>query len=286
MIVGEWSVDPMRGQLTGNGRTVQLEPRAMRLLLCLAERPGELVSIDDLLTSVWPEVIVGPDSVYQAVASLRRRLGDDTRQPRYIATESRLGYRLVAHVNRTPAAAANSGRGKADVRGLAAAGVALAVLLVLAMAWASGGLPRGRSSPPIPTVAVLPFIDMSDSMDQEVLADDTTEGVITALAALQSVQTTGLRSTFQFKGRRISPEAAAAQLGVAFVVDGRVRKEGALVNVSTQLVSGKDGLVVWSHVFEAPLENSRGLHSEIATALANQLAPTSGQGHELAEPRK
>ncbi|HYC96864.1 winged helix-turn-helix domain-containing protein [Brevundimonas sp.] len=283
MIVGEWTVDPVRGQLTGNGRAVQLEPRAMRLLLCLAERPGELVSIDDLLTNVWPEVIVGSDSVYQAVASLRRRLGDDARQPRYIATESRLGYRLVAHVARAPAVAANSDRSKASPRGVAVASVALAVLLILATAWVSGGLPWTRSHPPIPSVAVLPFIDMTDTMDQEVLVDDTTEGVIAALAGLPGIQTTGLRSTFQFKGQRISPEAAAAQLGVDFVVDGRLRKEGARVNVFTQLVRGKDGFVVWSHVFEAPLGNAPGLHSEIAAALANQLTAEVGQGHELAE---
>ncbi len=71
----------------------------MRLLLCLAEHAGEVVSIDDLLNQVWSEVIVAPDSVYQAVASLRRLLGDDPKQPTYIATVPRLGYRMVATVS-------------------------------------------------------------------------------------------------------------------------------------------------------------------------------------------
>jgi transcriptional activator of cad operon len=70
----------------------------MRLLLCLAEHAGEVVSIDDLLNQVWPDVAVSPDSVYQAVASLRRLLGDDPKQPTYIATVPRLGYRIVATV--------------------------------------------------------------------------------------------------------------------------------------------------------------------------------------------
>jgi DNA-binding winged helix-turn-helix (wHTH) protein len=70
----------------------------MRLLLCLAERPGEVVSIDDLLDQVWSDVTVAPDSVYQAVTSLRRLLGDDPKRPTYIATAPRLGYRLVATV--------------------------------------------------------------------------------------------------------------------------------------------------------------------------------------------
>jgi transcriptional activator of cad operon len=71
----------------------------MRLLLCLAQRAGEVVSIDDLLEEAWAGVVVTPDSVYQAVASLRRLLGDDAKQPAYIATVPRLGYRLVAPVS-------------------------------------------------------------------------------------------------------------------------------------------------------------------------------------------
>jgi DNA-binding winged helix-turn-helix (wHTH) protein len=71
----------------------------MRLLLCLAEHAGEVVSIDDLLNQVWSEVVVAPDSVYQAVASLRRLLGDDPKKPIYIATVPRLGYRMVATVS-------------------------------------------------------------------------------------------------------------------------------------------------------------------------------------------
>ena len=71
----------------------------MRLLLCLAERHGEVVSIDDLLSQVWPDVTVTQDSVYQAVTSLRRLLGDDPKQPTYIATVPRLGYRMVATVS-------------------------------------------------------------------------------------------------------------------------------------------------------------------------------------------
>ena len=70
----------------------------MRLLLCLADHAGKVVSIDDLLNHVWSEVTVTPDSVYQAVASLRRVLGDDPRQPTYIATVPRLGYRMLATV--------------------------------------------------------------------------------------------------------------------------------------------------------------------------------------------
>src|SRR5215813_14062586 len=97
--IGDWRVDPSSGEISRDGETARLEARAMRLLLLLAERAGEIVSIDDLLNQVWSGVIVTPDSVYQAVASLRRLLGDDPKRPTYIETAPRLGYRMVAPVS-------------------------------------------------------------------------------------------------------------------------------------------------------------------------------------------
>src|SRR5256885_15036253 len=96
--IGDWCVNPASGQISRDGETVRVEERTMRLLLCLADHRGEVVSIDHLLSQVWSDVAVSPDSVYQSVASLRRVLGDDPKQPVYIATVPRLGYRMVAPV--------------------------------------------------------------------------------------------------------------------------------------------------------------------------------------------
>src|SRR5258705_3541518 len=100
--IGEWCVNPTSGQIPRDGRTGRLEARTMRLLICLAEHAGEVVSIDDLLNEAWSGVAVSQDSVYQAVASLRRLLGDNPRQPAYIETVPRLGYRMVATVTPWP----------------------------------------------------------------------------------------------------------------------------------------------------------------------------------------
>jgi transcriptional activator of cad operon len=97
--IGDWRVNPSSGELSRNGETARLEARTMRLLVCLAERPGEVVSIEELLDKAWSGVTVSSDSVYQAVASLRRLLGDDPKQPTYIATVPRLGYRMLAPVS-------------------------------------------------------------------------------------------------------------------------------------------------------------------------------------------
>jgi transcriptional activator of cad operon len=96
--IGAWRVDTKSSQISRDGETARLELRTMRLLLCLAEHVGEVVNIDYLLDHVWNGVSVTSDSVYQAVTSLRRILGDDPKLPTYIATVPRHGYRMVATV--------------------------------------------------------------------------------------------------------------------------------------------------------------------------------------------
>jgi TolB-like protein/DNA-binding winged helix-turn-helix (wHTH) protein/Tfp pilus assembly protein PilF len=108
--IGALRVDPALDEICTNGTTIKLEPRTMRLLVCLAEHAGQVVSVEQLLDQVWKDVVVSPDSVYQAIAALRRILGDDPKEPTYIATVMRRGYRLVAPVapwvdTRTTAAA-------------------------------------------------------------------------------------------------------------------------------------------------------------------------------------
>ena len=97
-IVGDWHIDTSSGEMSANGNVVQLEARTMRLLAYLISRTGEIVSMDDMLLHVWPGLVVTPDSVYQAITALRRALGDDSKQPSYIATIPKFGYRLVAKV--------------------------------------------------------------------------------------------------------------------------------------------------------------------------------------------
>src|SRR5215470_1004595 len=94
--IGQWRVDPALDEISRDGETVKLEPRTMQVLVCLAQRPGAVVSVNQLLDAVWKDLVVTPDSVYQAVAAVRRALGDDPKDPTYIANVPRRGYRLVA----------------------------------------------------------------------------------------------------------------------------------------------------------------------------------------------
>src|SRR4051794_20896604 len=96
--IGEWLADPRDDSLTRDAEKVKIEPRTMRLLMCLARTPGEVVSQDQLLESVWTGVVVGTASIYQSMSQLRKVLGDNEDPPRYIETVARKGYRLVATV--------------------------------------------------------------------------------------------------------------------------------------------------------------------------------------------
>ena len=97
--IGDLRVDPALDEIRKDGRTIKLEPKAMQLLTCLAEHAGEVVSVGELLDRVWKDVVVSQDSVYAAVAALRRTLGDDPKKPKYIANVVRRGYRLIAPVS-------------------------------------------------------------------------------------------------------------------------------------------------------------------------------------------
>src|SRR5215467_7063949 len=96
--IGEWRVDPELDELSREGQTTRVEPRTMRPLLYLAAHAGRVVDVQHLLDEVWPNVVVTPGSVYQAVAELRRILGDDREHPSYIENLPRRGYRLIAQV--------------------------------------------------------------------------------------------------------------------------------------------------------------------------------------------
>jgi transcriptional activator of cad operon len=96
--IGEWRVDPDLDELSREGQTIRVEPGPMRLLLYLAAHAGRVVEVQVLLDEVWPNVVVTQGSVYQAIAQLRRFLGDESEHPRYIENLPRRGYRLIAPV--------------------------------------------------------------------------------------------------------------------------------------------------------------------------------------------
>lgn len=253
----------------------RIDPRTMRLLLCLAERPGEIVSIDRLLDTVWADVTVAPDSVYQAVTQLRRQFGDDPKSPTYIATAPRRGYRLLAAVDR-PQASVRFDRGRARVA-LAAAAFLVFAGLAAALLWSTYGLPTPNplalaSARPPASIAVLPFLDLTDAMDHEPFVDGMTEELVDLLSRQPGLQVTPPRATFSFKGTRATPVTVAQALGVGYVLDGSVRRSDAQVRVTARLVRADNGFIIWSQSYERSAGDFLRVQRDIASAVARTLA--------------
>jgi transcriptional activator of cad operon len=299
--IGDWCVNPASGQISREGQSIRVEARTMRLLTCLADHAGEIVSIDDLLEQVWSGVIVTPDSVYQAVALLRRLLGDDPKQPIYIATVPRLGYRMVASVSpwvaqslapplpateltestraMTNLSGSKGGRHH-QVRYLITAGAALCLALVVGFVLYGkvGGNDRAASTPAAAlqdSVAVLPFLDLtSESMDQEYFADGMTEELIDGLSKIPGLRVPPPTSSFYFKGKKVPIAEIARSLGVAYVLDGSLRKSGPTMRVSARLVRADSGFVVWSETYERPMDDSLKVQDDIAGEVIKALRPS------------
>jgi transcriptional activator of cad operon len=346
--VGAWCVDPVSGEIARAGATgldgagldgagldragldragldragldrawlgeARLEARALRLLLCLAERPGEVVSIDELLDRVWPDVAVAPDSVYQAVASLRRLLGDDARQATYIATVPRLGYRLVAEVGpwseefeensaAVPIAsmadhtAADDSKETVPGSGLSLGAVPFWRMRrglvwigggVLGLAVAAGLLVFGNggwrsltrspahgeavhAEPVQRSLGVLPFLDLTEGMKEEEFADGMTEELIDQLSKIPGLRVPSPTSSFYFKGKQMPVAAMAKALGVAYVLDGSVRKSGGRMRIAARLVHAEDGFVLWEESYDRPFGDILMVQDDIAGAVTKAL---------------
>jgi TolB-like protein/DNA-binding winged helix-turn-helix (wHTH) protein len=311
--IGAWCVDPASGQISRDGESTRVELRTMRVLLCLAEQAGEVVSIDELLNQVWPEVSVSPDSVYQAVASLRRLLGDDSKQPIYIATVPRLGYRMVAAVSPwlpvavgepailedrsiaqtnssevsdsepvTPAVTTAPAPAPQDL-GLRAgsmrtAGVALFCLAIIVgllfySRVANNNRPASTpgAAPPEKSIAVMPFLDLTEGMKNEIFADGMTEELIDKLSKVPGLRVPPPTSSFYFKGKKTTVTDIAKALGVAYVLDGSVRKSGARLRVAARLIRADSGYVVWSETYDRPLDDILMVQDDIAGEVTKAL---------------
>jgi transcriptional activator of cad operon len=304
--IGAWRVSPASGQISRDGETARVEVRTMRLLLYLAEHPGEVVSIDDLLNEVWAGVAVSLDSVYQAVASLRRLLGDDPKQPTYIETVPRLGYRMVAAVrpwvdessaqyiaqtdspqasDSTPPAisavpapdAARSVGTRLNAGFMLAAGLTICLALVVVFLVHSKSANTHQSTPaviapqPQKSVAVLPFLDLTEGMKEETFADGMTEELIDKLSKVPGLRLPAPTSSFYYKDKQIPIADIAKALGVAYVLDGSVRKSGTSVHVAARLVRADNGYIIWSETYDRPFHDLLMVQDDIAGEVTKAL---------------
>src|SRR6202041_840658 len=215
--IADLRVDPTLDEICKEGHTIKLEPKSMQLLICLAERAGEVVSVEELLDLVWKDVVVSPDSVYAAVAALRRTLGDDPKNPRYIANVVRRGYRLIAPVS----------------------------------PWVATPSTDAAPAPPEkPSIAVLPLLNMSGDPTQEYFSDGITEDIITELSRWRLLAVRSRSASFRYRGAAVDLTQVARDLNVRFVVEGSVRRIGERIRISVQLINAETGSYIWNEKFD------------------------------------
>ncbi len=296
LLIGDWCVDPASDQISRAGGIVRLDVRSMRLLLYLAEHAGDVVSIDDLLDHVWSGVSVSPDSVYQAVASLRRSLGDDPKQPTYIATAPRLGYRLVAAV--APCTKQDRLKIQDPVqenglpypitkpRARISKYAAITTMVILVFGIATGVfLMHGRSMHRVATpvvvpqpqesIAVLPFLDLTEGMKEEEFADGMTEELIDRLSKIPDLRVPSPTSSFYFKGKQVSVPEIARALRVTYVLDGSVRKSGSRLRIAARLIRADSGYVIWAETYDRSSGDVLMVQDDIAGQVTKTLSGLS-----------
>ena len=225
------------------GRNVHLTPKALALLLFIADRPGEVVTKDQLFDAVWPEVNVGDSALVTCIQELRRALKDDARRPRYIETLHRRGYRFLGKI------AVASSNATVD------------------------GNTRALPLPDRPSIAVLPFANMSEDPDQEHFADGISEDLITDLSRIHWLFVIARNSTFAYKNRAIDVKQVARELGVRYVLEGSVRRAGKRIRISAQLVDAVTGGHHWAERYDRELGDIFAVQDEITRSVVAAIEP-------------
>jgi transcriptional activator of cad operon len=286
--VGEWIVSPALDTISRHNETQKLEPRTMRLLMCLVDSAGGVISVDRLLTEVWAGVVVGPASVYQAVSQLRKILGDVDPEPTYIATVPRKGYRLIAATrpvapivpttSDVPAAAnavvAPSGPPIATVSKrqfmlTAIGGIALIASIAIAWTWL-------QRYPPAETFAasivVLPFADLTAEKTGQPFCDGLTEELSNWLAQIPTLRVVARTSALAFRGAGEDVRKIGKALDTNHILEGSMRRSGDHMRVTVQLIDARKGYHLWSAEYDRPMEDTIKMQDDISRSVAQNLA--------------
>ena len=241
---GPFRLNLDRHELSRDGSAVRLGSRALDILCELVAAEGRLVTKDDLMARVWAGAVVEENAIQVHVSALRKVLDEGGDGPSLLATVAGRGYRFVGSVQKTSAGRAERGAEPVDM--------------------ALSGKP---------SIAVLPFTNLSGDRDQEYFADGITEDIITDLSRSRWFLVIARNSSFAFKGKALGARLISSELGVRYVLEGSVRKSGDRVRITAQLADAADGTHLWADRYESQLSDVFAVQDEITQRVAGAIEP-------------
>ena len=246
-------LDLERRELTRGSEAVSTGPQVFDLLVYLVQNRDRVVSKDDVLDAVWGGRIVSESTLTSHINAVRKSIGDSGGEQHLVRTVPRKGFRfvgVVTEVQASDSAVSNSGSVVSDE------------------------LPRtALPLPSKPSIAVLPFHNLSGDPEQAYFADGVVEDIITALSRVRWLFVIARNSSFTYQGRLVDATQVGRELGVGYLLEGSVRKAGDRVRITGQLISASTGAHLWAERFEGRLDDIFELQDQIATSVAGAIAP-------------
>jgi TolB-like protein/Flp pilus assembly protein TadD len=236
---------------------VAVEPQVFDVLEYLVRNRDRVVSKDDLIAGVWDGRMVSDSTLSSRMTAVRQALGDSGERQRLIRTVSRKGFRFVGALRQVTD---EEPQGKPE-------GTALPL-------------------PDKPSIAVLPFANLSGDAEQEYFADGMVEEVITELARMPGLFVIARNSSFAYKGRPVDVRQVGRDLGVRYVLEGSLRKAGGRVRIAAQLIDALSGVHLWADRFEGPLENVFELQDQVSISVTSAITPKVQQAEIERAKRK
>ncbi|MEO8679883.1 MAG: winged helix-turn-helix domain-containing protein [Vicinamibacterales bacterium] len=276
---GPFRLDAMERVLFRDGQPVSLTPKLVELLIPLVENAGHITEKDALLERVWPGVFVEEGTLAKNVFLLRKALGGEDDQ--YIRTVPKRGYRFVAEVRRVerkpaghqePAAEIAAAKAPAGRARRALAGLALLMVLI-GVALAAWQWLRPAPAADRVKLAVLPFENLSGDAEQDYLSDGLTEEMITQLARLNPAHLAVIArtSSMHFKASKKTVTEIGQELGVDYLLQGSIRRDGDGLRISAQLIQVKDQTNVWAENYGRNVKDILAVQDEVARAIAARI---------------
>jgi TolB-like protein/DNA-binding winged helix-turn-helix (wHTH) protein len=279
------TVDTATREICRGDAKLSLPGLSFDLLVALARAGTRVVSTDELMESVWPGRVVNAETVAKRVEMVREALGDDSQEPRYLAGVRGHGYRLL-HAPEIPQAAAPAMPIEAAPVSVAARprlpkwlllAVSAALLVAVLAAWwligrtGSGSVSREVVEAPIPSVAILPFANLSEDAANAFFSDGVSDELIGTLSKLPGLRVASRTSAFTFRNSQQPVPEIARALNVDHIVAGSIRKAGDRIRVTVQLIEVRTDSNLWAETYDREFKDVFAIQQEIADNIAGAL---------------